>query len=90
MRHKCYAVARGREPGVYSTIEEATEQTYRFSHSCMRKFTDREQAEKWLILHGVYQNGLDLLDMRHGKVLEMKEKELVPILDWLEVKVETK
>ncbi|KAF8418359.1 hypothetical protein BGX38DRAFT_1242808 [Terfezia claveryi] len=74
MRHKCYAVARGREPGVYSTIEEATEQTQGFSQSCMRKFADSEQAETWLILHSAYQNSLDLLEMKHGKVLVAKEK----------------
>jgi len=71
---------------IYS-VEEATKQTKNFPQSCMRKFADREQAEKWFFLHGAYQSGLDLLKMCHGKVVVAKGKELAPVVEWQKVKV---
>ncbi|KAF8429601.1 hypothetical protein EV426DRAFT_703395 [Tirmania nivea] len=88
VRHKCYAVARGKTPGIYSTACQAMQQTNKFPHNCMRVFADRGEAQNWVDLHNACQSELDLLDTLHGNLGSAKEKVFIPVVEWLKVKVD--
>jgi len=47
-----YAVRVGREPGVYTDAEVARQQTEGFSGAVQRKFTHRDEAERFVASNG--------------------------------------
>lgn len=48
-----YAVAKGFQPGIFSSWDEAKAQTIGFPGATHRKFPFKAQAEDWLRFHGV-------------------------------------
>ena len=52
-RNGCYAVARGRETGVFATWEEASRRVTGFSGAKFAGFATPEEAEAWLREQGV-------------------------------------
>ncbi|CAM6103760.1 unnamed protein product [Calypogeia fissa] len=50
-RKKWYAVAKGRQPGLYECWEEAQQQVDRFSSAKHQAFKHRHEAEQYLTFH---------------------------------------
>ncbi|KAI5808485.1 hypothetical protein DFH27DRAFT_521932 [Peziza echinospora] len=50
---KCWAVARGRQTGIFYTAQEAINSTSGYSFNMMRKFKDPSVARAWLADNGI-------------------------------------
>ncbi|KAF8471145.1 hypothetical protein BDZ91DRAFT_760825 [Kalaharituber pfeilii] len=92
-RNICYAVTRGRVPGVYKNASDAYEQVHRFSNGCMRKFEDPAQAREWIHRDNKYKQLLDIKEHTslQGRVTvgsdNGRKDILEPIIEWKKINI---